>query len=129
MEKKERAEAVLDSLLESGRGVLSVQVLGEFFRVSTQRIVPPLPPPLAQRVLLRLVETLHVLETKPSTILEAARGAPLHSLSFWDAVIWAAAKQNGVRYLLTEDMQPGRSIEGVQIVNPLEPSFELASLA
>jgi predicted nucleic acid-binding protein len=39
-------------------------------------------------------------------------------MSFWDALIWAAAKAIGATRLYTEDFQHGRVIEGVRIVNP-----------
>jgi predicted nucleic acid-binding protein len=39
-------------------------------------------------------------------------------LSFWDALIWAAAKENGIPVVYTEDFQHGRDIEGVRIINP-----------
>ena len=41
-----------------------------------------------------------------------------HGLSFWDALIWAAAKENDVPMIYTEDFQDGRDIEGVRYSNP-----------
>ena len=45
-----------------------------------------------------------------------------HRFAFWDAMLWAAARQAGVRYLLTEDLQDGFELAGVKFVNPFEPS-------
>jgi predicted nucleic acid-binding protein len=42
----------------------------------------------------------------------------LHGFSYWDALVLRMAKQTGCRILLTEDMQHGREIDGVRIVNP-----------
>ena len=39
-------------------------------------------------------------------------------LSFWDSLIVAAAKTSGCRYLLTEDLQAGQNLDGVQVTNP-----------
>jgi len=39
-------------------------------------------------------------------------------LSFWDALIWAAAKEDGVAELYSEDFQNGREIEGLRFINP-----------
>ena len=47
-----------------------------------------------------------------------ADAIPRHCLSLWDALIWAAARENGVRLIYSEDFQHGREIEGVRIVNP-----------
>ena len=50
--------------------------------------------------------------------LRALDAIPRHCLSLWDALIWAAARENGVRLIYSEDFQHGREIEGVRIVNP-----------
>jgi predicted nucleic acid-binding protein len=46
---------------------------------------------------------------------------PRHGLSFWDALIWAAAAENGLAVLYTEDFQDSRDIEGVLFVNSFRP--------
>ena len=43
---------------------------------------------------------------------------PRHGLSFWDALIWAAARQNDVGAIYTEDYQHGRDVNGVRFINP-----------
>ena len=43
-------------------------------------------------------------------------------LSYWDALIVAAAERCGARYLLSEDFQPGRTYGTIQVVNPFERS-------
>ena len=49
-------------------------------------------------------------------------------MSFWDSLIWAVAKEGGVPYLLTEDLDDGATLEGVRFVNPFGASFDIASL-
>ena len=41
-----------------------------------------------------------------------------HSLSFWDAMLWATAKRAGCQVLISEDGQDGRLLGGVTWVNP-----------
>jgi predicted nucleic acid-binding protein len=41
-----------------------------------------------------------------------------YQLSYWDALIVAAAKTAACLYLLSEDFQPGQKLDGIQIVNP-----------
>ena len=41
-----------------------------------------------------------------------------HKLGFWDALLCATAERAGLRYLLTEDLQDGRRLGGLTIVNP-----------
>jgi predicted nucleic acid-binding protein len=54
--------------------------------------------------------------------LEAAVSAVArHGLSFWDAMLWAAARRAGCSMLLSEDLQDGRRLDGVLFVNPFAP--------
>lgn len=41
-----------------------------------------------------------------------------HKLAFWDAMLWATARDAGATILLSEDFQSNRLIEKVRIVNP-----------
>ena len=66
-----------------------------------------------------LANLAEVVPVTPSMTFLALDAMARHSLSFWDALIWAAAKENGVSLIYSEDFQDGRTIEGVRIVNPL----------
>ena len=44
-----------------------------------------------------------------------------HSLSFWDALIWATAKVHEIPRVYSEDFQHGRTLDGVQFINPFLP--------
>ncbi len=41
-----------------------------------------------------------------------------HRLSFWDAMLWATARQAGSSAIVSEDMQDGRRLSGVEFINP-----------
>lgn len=45
-------------------------------------------------------------------------------MSVWDALVWATAKLTQIRYLLTEDAEHGRSLEGVTYLNHFDPRFD-----
>jgi predicted nucleic acid-binding protein len=60
----------------------------------------------------------HIAEPTVRDILAAIDMHMLHGFSYWDALVLRMAKQTGCRILLTEDMQHGREIDGVRIVNP-----------
>lgn len=57
--------------------------------------------------------------TTAETVLRAADIAELAQLSFWDALIVAAAEQVGASRLLSEDLSDEQAIAGIEIVNPL----------
>lgn len=112
-------------LWRSRDGRTSQQVLQEYYVTVTRKLRPGLPPGLARedvRALLQWnpVVTDAALFERAWTIEERNR------LSFWDALIVAAASVSGASALLTEDLQEGAEIEGVLIVNPFTapPSSE-----
>lgn len=108
-------------LWKSRRGRVSFQVLGEFY-VNAVRKLP------AAREEAR-AEVRDLLAWNP-VVTDAAlleRGWKLqdrYRLSYWDALIVAAAKAASCRYLLTEDLQAGQTLDGIEVVNPFLRSPE-----
>lgn len=105
-----------ESLLAEG-GVIGVQVLNEFTNVAHRKLGwdwPRIDAALA--VIAELTEAVRPLTADiHAQAVALARGNPL---SFYDALIVAAAAEAGCRTLLTEDLQHGRKIGGVTIQNP-----------
>jgi predicted nucleic acid-binding protein len=106
---------------------LSVQALAEFFHVATRRLSPPLTAAEAYEQVTLLSQVWRVFDLTPVIALEAARGVRDHSLSYFDAQMWATARLNHVPLLLSEDFQDGRLLEGVRFLNPLTAEFDLAA--
>ena len=127
-DKQARAADVLAGIEPIGSGVLSTQVLGEFFRVITEKIAHPLTSAQARLELERLVAAWPVLPITAPVVVEAARGVRDHRMSYWDAQLWATARLNQVDVVLSEDFQDGRVLDGVRFVNPFVASFDLAAL-
>jgi|ERR1700686_1148624 len=102
-------------LWKTRRGRVSFQVLGEFY-VNALRKRP------SAREEAR-AEVRDLLAWNP-VVADAAlleRGWKIqdrYRLSYWDALIVAAAKVASCRYLLTEDLQAGQELEGVEVINP-----------
>ena len=126
--KQEQAFRVLESLISSERAVLSVQCLTEFFSVTTLRLPEPLEQGVAMTQVERLIRSCRILDLTPAVVLEGCRGSTEYALSIWDALIWAVGKLNQVPYVLTEDAEHQRFLEGVRFLNPFHPAFDLASL-
>jgi predicted nucleic acid-binding protein len=127
-EKWRRAADVLRVLRADRLGALSVQVLGEFFVNVTRKPNRPLTPDQARRTSIRLCRSWPVMEPTVRTYLDAVRGVVEHQMAFWDAMIWASARENGISYVLTEDQEHGRLIEDVRYINPFVDRFELERL-
>jgi predicted nucleic acid-binding protein len=116
-DKQAIALETLDGLWSKRTGTLSTQVLQEFYSVATRKLSPPVSRDDARKVLAAHAAWPVVL-VDTTMILAATRIEEEHQLSFWDALILEAARVAGAEHLLTEDLQHGRVIEGVRIVNP-----------
>lgn len=115
-------------LAVADRFIVSAQCLAEFYRATTLRLPERLSPATALAQVGRFARMGPVLDVTSSVVLEACRGSIEHRLSIWDALVWAAAKMNAVPYVLTEDAEHERVLEGVTYLDPFDPRFELDSL-
>jgi predicted nucleic acid-binding protein len=122
-EKQRRALQVLGGLARAGTGCLSAQVLSEFFVNVSRKIAAPLSLDQAAERVEHYEQLWPVFEVTAQTVLEAVRGVREHSLSFWDAQIWAAAHLNQVSVVFSEDFNPGAVVEGVRFVDPFADGF------
>jgi len=128
-EKQALAIEVLDQLATSQTGILSTQVLAEFFNAVTRKISTPLSLSQAYDSLSNYLESWPVLEVTGMVVLEAARGVRDHQLNFWDSQIWAIARLNQITMVLSEDFTDGVAIEGVRLVNPFAVDFEISYIS
>lgn len=126
-EKQSKSLTVLDRLTQSHLGVVSTQILAEFFWVATRRLADPLTLDEAVASINRYLDTWIVLDVTGQIVREACRGAQVYQLPYWDAQIWAAARLNDIAVILSEDFQDQRIIEGVRSVNPFNPDFDLVN--
>lgn len=124
-QKQQRALELLDRLVTRGAGVLSTQVLGEFFVCVTRKIPAALSIQEGYERIRNYLQAWPVLDVTPLTVLEAARGVRDYQLNYWDAQIWATARLNQVLVVLSEDFGDLCEIEGVRFVNPFADDFEL----
>ena len=115
--KHDRAAAILSDLWEKENGIVSVQVLQEFYVNVTRKISAPLTPALARGVI-RNYLAWQIAPNDPSTVLSASEIAERNHISFWDALIVASASNAGADRILSEDLNHGQMIEGVVIENP-----------
>jgi predicted nucleic acid-binding protein len=124
-QKQARARAVLSALAHTQAGVVSPQVLAEFFVTVTCKLREPLSLADALEQLACQVQLWTVVESTGFLVLEAARAVRKYRLNFWDAQIWAAARLNKLSLILSEDFGPDAVLEGVRFVNPFAADFRL----
>jgi predicted nucleic acid-binding protein len=117
--KHDRARELLAALSGEGRLWLSAQVLNEFAAVLLRRRAEQA---LSLEQITQLVEQVRalgeVVSVTGSMTTAALQGIQSHGLSFWDALLWVAARDHGIRQIYSEDFQHGRDLEGVVFLNP-----------
>ena len=112
-----KAQKLLQDCWETESGIISTQILQEFYVTVTHK----LPKTIAKRVARNAVQAYQVWPVyQPSVedIITASELEERHRLSFWDALIVIAAGMSGASTLISEDLQDGRQIGNVKIVNP-----------
>jgi predicted nucleic acid-binding protein len=121
IDAKKRALATewLNHLWMAGAGRLSWQVLHEFYWNAVRKM--RLNPEDARKV----VEDLwhwRPVDSSLALVQQAWEWVDATQVSYWDALIVAAAHRSGARYLLSEDFQAGRRFGEVEVLNPFEHS-------
>src|SRR5690606_36207402 len=114
--KREVAKELLRDLWLARTGVLSVQVLHEFYVNVTRKIRKPVSKAEARGVVGTYIPWCLGPET--NDINEAFRIEDEAGISFWDALIVAAAARSGATRVLSEDLNAGQIISGVTVINP-----------
>lgn len=94
---------------------MSTQVLQEYFVAVTRKL--GVSADLARRKT-EIFARLHIVTPGVDDILGAIDLHRLHGLSFWDALVVRAALASRCVRLLSEDLQPGRRFDGLEVVNP-----------
>lgn len=115
--KQARADAWYMHLWRRRCGRLSFQVLQEMYATLTRKLKPGVAPPKAQRIVRALKAWQPIAIDFP--VLERAWSLQeRYSLSWWDALIVAAAQLGTCRVLLTEDMQHLQVFGAVRVIDP-----------
>jgi len=113
--KQRRALDLVAEHRRGGSGVVSLQVLQEYFVTVTRKLHVDA---LVARRKVELLAEFDVAAPEVTDILAAIDLHRLHGFSFWDALVLRTAKQAGCRVLYSEDLQEAREIEGLRIENP-----------
>jgi predicted nucleic acid-binding protein len=114
--KHEVAKSVLAELWSQRTGILSTQVLQEFYVNVTRKIAIPLSKDVARSVIKSYA--IWCAETTPADISSAFQIEDEARIGFWDALIVACAVRSGAICILSEDLNAGQMIAGIRIENP-----------
>ena len=126
--KQARAIDWLQALWTKRCGRTSTQVLNEFYANATKKLEPAMPAGDA-RAEVRRYQRWQPWVLDHATVETAWAVESRFGFSYWDSLIVAAAKAQGCRYLLTEDLQHKQIIDSVQILNPFLVGPDVLDLA
>lgn len=118
-EKHSVAVEIVKNLWEKRTGVLSNQVLQEFYVSVTKKILKPISKSEAREII-RAYICWSISATTPMSVIRATEIEEKHRISFWDALVIVAAYEAKCEKILTEDLNSGQIIEGVLIENPFK---------
>jgi predicted nucleic acid-binding protein len=116
--KRTKADQLVRRALANGEGIISFQVVQEFFNVALRRFAQPLSVAEAEQYLGTVFRPLLAVHSSVSLYFEALRIGTKHRLSWYDALIVAAAQEGEARVLFTEDLNHGQIIGQLRIENP-----------
>ena len=118
-DKHAEALRLIEEVTRKGDLVLSAQVLNELSSTLLRRGKDlNLDLERIRRIVDDIVKSVQVVPLTPEMTLTALSSALHHGLSFWDGLIWAAARHHRLSTIYTEDFQHDREVEGVRFLNP-----------
>ena len=116
-EKHLRAVEIMKEIWNAGHGIVSTQVLQEFFVTVTRKINKPMDIGAAKEIIRDLMK-LKTVTVDREIILKAIDIHKEHKYSFWDSAIIAAAIEGGAMTLFSEDLSDKHKIRDIVINNP-----------
>ena len=116
--KHDRARKLLEQLWDSGRGVLSTQVLQELCINLRRKVSHPLPLEEVRQLIFDY-STWEIVTNGPESVVQALDMELRYKTSFWDALILQAAESSGASILYSEDLGWRQRYATIQVVNPL----------
>lgn len=116
--KQRIASELIERALSTRRGVTSSQVVQEFLNVALRKFVRPMTVSDAREYLQTILMPL--CQNYPSIAMfdQALLTKETSGFSLYDALIVTVAAMIGCQTLYSEDLQAGRTINDVRIINP-----------
>ncbi|MGA2205223.1 MAG: PIN domain-containing protein [Terracidiphilus sp.] len=116
--KARRAAQLIRDALTTQKGVISYQVVQEFFNVALKRFSQPMQPADAGQYLIAVFRPLLAVHSSQALYAEALVLHAQSGLSWYDSLIVSAAIQARCGILFSEDLQHGQRFGSLQVRNP-----------
>ena len=116
--KAVRSSELIQRAIETGQGIVSYQVVQEFFNLALRRFAQPMSIDDAEQYLSTVFRPLVAVHSSISLYAEALRIQAKNKLAWYDSLIIASAVAGECRILYSEDFQHGQRFGELRIENP-----------
>jgi predicted nucleic acid-binding protein len=116
--KSRKSAQLIRKALTTQKGVISYQVVQEFFNVALTRFSQPMKAADAEQYLSTVFRPLLGVHSSQALYVEALHLRDKSGLSWYDSLIVSAAIQARCNLLFTEDLQHGQRFGTLQVTNP-----------
>jgi predicted nucleic acid-binding protein len=116
--KARRASRLINQAIATRKGLVSYQVVQEFFNVALRRFDQPLTSEEAEQYLVTVFRPMLVVHSSHALYHEALQVVRRYRLPWYDALIVAGAIQAQCEILYSEDFQHGQQFGQLEIQNP-----------
>lgn len=116
--KARRATQLVRQAVATRKGIVSYQVVQEFFNVALRRFAKPMTVADAEQYLATIFRPLTAIHSSQALYGEALGLSDRYRLAWYDSLIVAAAIEGQCRVLYSEDLQHGQRFEDLRVENP-----------
>jgi len=114
-DKKAYSRKIIKEISNDYTGVMSTQVMQEFYVAATKKLNAD---PVVVKGILSQLSNFEIISVSPDLVFSAIDCSILNRISFWDALIIAAAASCNCKEIWTEDLNHDQIILGVRVKNP-----------
>jgi predicted nucleic acid-binding protein len=118
--KRECARKLVRDALADGSGICSSQVVNEFCNLALRRFAVPFSAAQCADYFQGVLQPLCTVGWNPQLVTDALNVRERYQISWYDALVVAAATQGGAETLFTEDLQHAMRFGAVKVVNPFK---------
>ena len=101
---------------------ISLQNLSEFYVVVTRKIESPLPHEIARKIINDIINfnSWKIIRFDDKTLIPAIDISIQFNIHYWDALLCATMKQNGITNIFTENLKDFAKVRWIAAVNPMD---------
>jgi predicted nucleic acid-binding protein len=115
--KRDKARKLLRKIVDMHQPVLSTQVIKEFYVAATSKLKAD---SFIVKNIIHNFRNMEIVNNDLELIEQAIDISAISRISFWDALIVAAAEKANCAFIFSEDLNSGQTYRGVKVVNPFE---------